>query len=542
MHVMRLWHTLRRLRPVQVWGRFWFRVYRPRPDLRSAPALRATPSNWRPCARAAVMSGPSTFRFLGVEHALNTGNDWNRNDWPKLWLYNLHYFDDLAAEAAVHRTDWHRSLIARWIAENPPGKGNGWEPYPVSLRLVNWVKWVLMGNTLDEEANASLAVQVRWLRRRLEIHLLGNHLWANAKALVFAGVYFRGTEADRWRTKGLALLRRELKEQILADGGHFERSPMYHAIVLEDLLDLVQLTVLFPGVIPSRDVQNWRAAVSRMLHWLRVMTHPDGGIAFFNDAVLGIAACYSDLLAYARPLGVAVPEEPLAAIEPLPESGYVRMEAGPAVLIADVGEIGPEYLPGHAHADTLSFEFSLHGKRVLVNAGISTYDVGVERLHQRGTAAHNAVEINGENSSEVWGSFRVARRARPLNVAWAEEDGQFRLRASHDGYIRLGTVGRVDRTWRLSPQQLRIEDEVEGKPESAIARFRGHPSLAFDLLDDRSGAIHGRDVSLHWKASDAKDAHIISDIWHPRFGASEACQVLELDLCDEHLSTEFLWT
>src|SRR5262249_6854070 len=146
---------------------------------------------------------------------------------------------------AGSRADWHRDLIKRWIAENPPGAGNGWEPYPISLRVVNWIAWSLAGGKLDEVACDSLATQVRVLGASLEYHLLGNHLLANAKALVFAGCYFTGPEAEAWLTAGLSLLQRELAEQILADGGHFERSPMYHAIILEDVLDLVQLARIF---------------------------------------------------------------------------------------------------------------------------------------------------------------------------------------------------------------------------------------------------------------------------------------------------------
>lgn len=538
----RYWYTLRHLRPVQFYGRLWFGLTRPRPELSSAPALRAAGGCWRGYQRPASMTGQATFRFLGVERELSTAADWNRADWQRLWLYNAHYFNDLTAAGADSRSDWHKALITRWVAQNPPAQGTGWEPYPTSLRIVNWIKWELAGNALDVRARHSLTVQVRFLRRRLEIHLLGNHLWANAKALVFAGMYFRGEEADRWRTKGLVLLRRELTEQILADGGHFERSPMYHAIVLEDLLDLVQLAILFPGALPEQDVKRWRKVVLRMLHWLRVMTHPDGGIAFFNDSALDIAPSYADLSAYARSLGLVVAAEPLTVIEPLPESGYVRMETGSAVLFADVGEIGPDYLPGHAHADTLSFEFSLHGKRVLVNGGTSTYEAGEERLRQRGTAAHNTLTIDGEDSSEIWKSFRVARRARPLDVSWAEENGELRLQASHDGYVRLGTVGRVGRIWRLTPQRLQVEDQVEGKPKVATARFQGHPEFSFELRGSRSGTLHDGEISMTWVVHDATNVRIVPDVWHPRFGASDPCWVLELDLENDHLNTEFCWT
>lgn len=80
-------------------------------------------------------------------------------------------------------------LILRWVEENPPAVGNGWEPYPTSLRIVNWIKWAQAGNLLPESARQSLAIQVRWLSKRVEHHLLANHLFVNAKALAIAGMF-----------------------------------------------------------------------------------------------------------------------------------------------------------------------------------------------------------------------------------------------------------------------------------------------------------------------------------------------------------------
>src|SRR5690606_19918961 len=121
---------------------------------------------------------------------LESPTDWNNPQREKLWLYNLHYFDDLNAYGAESRLEWHRRLIQRWIDENPPGVGNGWEPYPTSLRVVNWIKWDLRTRELGDEAINCLGLQLRWLRRRLEYHLMGNHLLANAKALIYGGIYF----------------------------------------------------------------------------------------------------------------------------------------------------------------------------------------------------------------------------------------------------------------------------------------------------------------------------------------------------------------
>lgn len=532
----RLWNTVRWLRPAQFWGRMWSRFYRPRPNLDKPPATREASGTWHPCARRASMSAPTTFRFLNVEHRLCSADDWTRSSLPALWLYNLHYFDDLVAENADDRTDWHRALMARWMSDNPPGRAVAWDPYPTSLRIVNWIKWSLSGRGLDDDLRHSLAVQIRWLRNRLEIHLLGNHLWANAKALIFAGTFFQGEEADQWLAKGMNIVRRELSEQILGDGGHFERSPMYHCILLEDLLDLLQLAWLFPRSLPENDVMAWQSTARRMFCWLRAMTHPDGDIGFFNDTSLGIAPNLNDLEAYAKALSLTLDRRPLASIEALPDSGYVRLDRGKIVLIADVGQIGPDYLPAHAHADTLSFELSLAGKRVFVNSGVSTYEVGAQRLHQRGTASKNALQVNGEDSSEVWSSFRVARRARPHDVMWGQDGETLYIRASHDGYKRLGLPSTM-RHWRLEEQHLYVADRIVGKPANAVVRFHLHPAVEAALHEDR--------VDLYWNAQKvasmhfggAKTCRLVDSCWYPEFGKTVANRCVEVLLAGSTMET-----
>jgi len=539
----RYWHTLRHLRPAQFRGRARMKLVRPRPDLSPAPPLRAARAVWQCCERRASMSGPATLRLVGVERTLASPGDWDRADWPRLWRYNAHYFDDLAASDADAREPWHRALVARWVAENPPGRGSGWEPYPVSLRIVNWIKWAIGGHALDAAAAHSLAVQARWLSGRLEVHLLGNHLWANAKALVFAGTFFDGGEADVWRERGLALLRREIVEQVLPDGGHFELSPMYHALVLEDVLDLVQLARVFRGVVGEAEVRSWREAAVRMLRWLRVMSHPDGGIALFNDAAWDVAPALAALERYARLLDVAVPDAALADVEPLPASGYVRLQAGAAVLIADLARVGPDYLPGHAHADTLSFELSLGAARVLVNGGTSTYEAGPERGRERGTPMHNTVTVDGADSSEVWSAFRVARRARPFDVRWGRgQDGTVWVEGAHDGYRRL--AGRVvhRRRWELGANGLAVIDRLEGRCGEAVARFRFAPGLMVTRQGEAAGGtVGGAAMPMRWSASGASAANVSPGTWHARFGTSEDVEVLSLRIGGGALETRFDW-
>lgn len=525
----RYWHTLRHLRAVQFYGRLWFRLARPRPDLAAPPPLRARGGAWQPPAcREPSLLDAGDFLFLGEPGALSEIG-WDGPQREKLWRYNQHYFDDLNARDAAQRRDWQRALLIDWVAANPPATGNGWEPYPTSLRIVNWIKWALAGNALPEACLHSLAVQVRWLTRRLEIHLLGNHLFANAKALVFAGLFFDGPEAARWLDEGMRILGREVPEQILADGGHFERSTMYHALALEDMLDLLNLTTTqAPAGRPwTAQLAAWPELVSRMAHWLRTMCHPDGDIAFFNDAALGIAPAPAELFAYAARLGCATPEA-LPDVVRLEDSGYLRVSRGEAVLLIDVAPVGPDYLPGHAHADTLSFELSVGGRRVIVNGGTSRYGGGPERLAQRGTAAHSTVQLDGCDSSEVWGGFRVARRAYPFDVAVSQDADAVTIEAAHDGYARLPGRPIHRRRWRLGDGRLEVTDQIEGRCTQAVARYHFHPAVSASR-EGLDGSASWGGTRAEWRA-DAREAELIATEWHPRFGQSIPSVSLALNL------------
>lgn len=532
-------HTPRHLRAQQVVGRVWFKIALPGIDRRDAPKFAQADGPWvAPIARPQSYTPPSTARFLGVEREVATAAAWNDPRFEKLWLYNLHYFDDLSCEADSAHREAQRSLIARWISENPPPKGNGWEPYPTSLRIVNWIKWGRLGGTLDDSTRQSLAVQARWLMTRTEWHILANHLFVNGKALVYAGLAFEGRGADRWLRDGLAILAHEVPEQILADGGHFEGSPMYHAIILEDLLDLVNAARAWPGRVSDRVIEQWIECAQSMIRWLDAMTHPDGGISFFNDAALSIAPKLTQLRAMAQRL--SVPGDSCAAqpIRLLPCSGYARASVGPAELLCDLAPVGPDYQPGHAHADTLSFELSLFGDRIVVNTGTSTYAPGPLRTFERSTKAHNTLEINGADSSEVWGAFRVARRARVVDASCRQSDGGVTILGAHDGYTRLRGAPIHRRRWLLVPDSLTIFDTIDGAFRSAVARVHLHPSVTLDSDHSvrlpsghrLSFAAHGGSLSLEHSS------------WHPEFGSIRENLCLVVSVAGPESKLVLRWT
>jgi uncharacterized heparinase superfamily protein len=523
--LLRYWYTLRDLRPVQIYGRIAQRLVRPRPDHSPAPECRPQAGTWvSPARQSDAMLGPRRFRFLGEERELSWPQGWNDPAIHKLWLFNLHYFADLASNDADERTPWHRELIARWINENPPFAGHAWVPYCVSQRIVNWIKWLLVNNDPVAGMLDSLALQTRYLEQRIERHLQGNHLLANAMALAFAGLYFGGTEGDRWLAIALDLLRHEVPQQILRDGGHYELSPMYHSLVLEHLLDVTNAANAFKTAAPEAAnlTATWRLQIEQMRRWLHAMTFPDGQIALFSDSALEIAPVPAELDAYAERLGLQALVPTAQRVTQLADSGYVRLASGPAVLIADVGPLGARYQPGHGHADVLSFELALGKDRLVVDTGTSVYyGNDSQRLQERGTAAHNTVTVDGENSSEVWDVFRVARRAKPVDHSIDESSPvQVTVGCGHDGYLRLAGRVRHHRAWRLSADELVIEDQVAGQFASAIARFHLDPLIRVTAPPEKTFVnLELGPWQIQFEAT-GSEMSIEPAEYHPRFGTT----------------------
>jgi uncharacterized heparinase superfamily protein len=532
---LRYFHTVRYLKFEQVKGRIYRRIKKV--DL--SPVIAKETRTLKQAFVPVQLNKRSMFDHDQFVFLNETGTlfDWNDPQRSKLWLYNLHYFDDLNSQDASDRFDRHHELVNRWINENPPGVGNGWEAYPISLRVVNWIKWFLVHSNATDQQLESLALQAKVLYQTLETHLLGNHIFANSKALLFAGLYFKGAEADQWLARALKLLARELPEQILEDGGNFELSPMYHATMTADLLDILSLLCSYQDNRLLWLEEECKERLLEMLQWLAVMTHCDGYVSLFNDAAIDIAPTLAQLVVTAKTYEVTLPFVKQGTLMYLESSGYFRINLEEAALIGDIGHVGPDYIPGHAHADTLSFELSLFGQRLIVNSGTSVYGTSAERVRQRGTAAHSTVVIDGQNSSEVWGSFRVARRAKPFDVVIDKISNT--VSCSHDGYKRLRGQPTHRRQWCYGKRSVRILDRVTGRFKSAEARYHLHPDWVSELAGSTLLCrFEDKVVEIIVKSGNAR---FEGSTYHPLFGTKNDNQVLVVTLNDGCAEVEISW-
>lgn len=547
------WHTIKYLRIQQILFQCYFRLKKPVVKKIVTPNVCKFNLSWNSSTHNVTsLSNELEFFALGKSALITDAKIWNTDIHSKLWLYNLHYFDAIKNDG---REDVYTKYIDLWIENNPPVIGNGWEPYTISIRTVNWIKYFTQINNIKKSWIDSLAIQADVLANNIEYHLLANHVLANAKALIFLGIYFSGDKANFWLHKGLKILTKQLKEQFLPDGGHFELSPMYHAILLWDLCELFHLA----QQIQRQELIKHESSFIKILlagwRWLHAMSHPDGNIAFFNDATFKIAPTCNDLLMYFKTLGIhddifdsaydsdnytSYPCE--QKLTSLTSSGYFVVDMkNCSRAIIDIAKIGPKYQAGHAHADTLSFELSLFSKRFLVNSGISEYGCSAKRLFQRGTKAHNTVVVHQKNSSEVWHGFRVARRANAFWNLLQNDDDKIVLHGWHDGYRLLSLNNRHHRTWTFANNSLLIEDRVSGKKTNAEARFYFHPEVIIKSIGENKLILLVNNREVFMRIFGAKDMRIERSEWFLAFGESQKNNCLVISFDAQELQTHILW-
>lgn len=521
--------TLRHVRPVQIYRRllapFVKRVARltvPRPsdaDLTVRGIAIEAPHHDPWNERDRLLRGH--FCFLNETAELGWPPDWSGADQGLLWDFWLHYHHFLPLLEAREK----RRLCRHWIESNPVGAEPGWHPYPLSRRITTWVRL----GVKTREIRASLYRQTGYLSHTVEWHQPGNHLLENGRALALGGAFFLGTEAgDRWWKQGRDIVLGEIRDQVLSDGGHMERSPMYHALMLEALVDVLAADDCAGRNLLARDHRSsLEETAGQMVSFLAAVTHPDGGLALLNDATLEVAPVTSELLDYARRV---TGQEPVPATE-FEETGYFVHRDETAYLIVDGGPIGPDHLPAHSHADIFTYELSLGLKRFVVDAGVYEYEAGERRRYARSTGAHNTVTIDGTDQAECWDSFRVARRYPPDSIEFSQDGAQSTFSGRFAGYSDLlghGLVHRRDLRADGRQKRIRIRDVVSGRGvHSVVSRIHLHPDVDIESQSAELVRVSrgGRVLTVR---SNGHPIRRERGCYYPEFGREEEITVLAL--------------
>ncbi len=445
-----LFRTIKYLKIKQVFYLFFKRIRRPKP-LKSyqanlpKPKIRKVEFPHFTSNRIKILGQGFQFEILNQIKEYPHQIDWNEMEFGKLWNYNLQYLDFINQEDISQQV---RLEIILDFYENLWGGKVILEPYPASIRIFNLIKFLTSNNIPDNHEQLILKFLIAekvFLFRNLEYHLYGNHILENAFSLFAGGIFFRDQPTIKESRK---LLIQQLNEQILEDGGHFERSPMYHKIILSRILDLINFTRRYQA--DKEIIAILESTSKKMLGWLKEMTFGLGETPMLKDFAPGMAPKSEDLFSYVDHLGLEY------GTGKLKDSGYRRFSFKEYTAFVDAGQIGPDYIPGHAHADSLNFVVYYNSIPFIIDPGVTTYENGQRRALERSTRHHNTVEINGENSTEVWHSFRVGGRAR---VRTTDERADF-IRLEHNGYRKFGSIHQ--RSIKFTDGQMEISDQLVG--------------------------------------------------------------------------------
>jgi uncharacterized heparinase superfamily protein len=487
----RLSRTVRHLRPGQVTARIRLRAQRivldhsvplagrllltgPYPPGQVAdgrPAGAGWPDGFTPLdadlwhdGRTSAALRAGTLPLIGAGRVIAPRGDdgvpgWASADWeaasaPLLWRFHLYYWDWAWALARDEENADGRALFSEiwtsWHSAVAPGRGQAWHPYPAALRSWSFCglyRPLVRGSRLQAPFIAELATHARFLRRNLETDVGGNHLIKNLKALAGLGVFFADDALLRW---ALIRLEQQARAQVLPDGGHYERAPAYHCQVLGDLIDVTGL-LRAAGHPPPPALAE---AIDAMRDWLGAVLTPAGNVPLLNDGF----PVSRRLLA-----GLRAGPAPTASLTVLPDTGLARIASGGWQVLADIGPPCPPELPAHAHADTLSCVVHVDGEPLLIDTGTSSYAPGATRDRERSTAAHNTIEVDGHDSTEVWGTFRAGRRAQVSAVLARADASAITVEARHDGYRFLPGKPVHHRRWSIAQGELRVDDTVAGR-------------------------------------------------------------------------------
>lgn len=469
------------------------------------------------------------FIFLNEERYFERPINWHPRDLEvgtRLWKLNLHYMEFLEECS----DEDFQAIVLDWIENNPPYRPHywmdNWNSYSLSIRCVVWMQQLAVRRARLAPENvtiiqSSIAYQIEFLKRNLELDIGGNHLIKNVKALLWAGEFFDGNHTIEWTAVGERLLASELDSQILADGMHFELSPCYHAQVFADLLECNQ--VLWDGGLRSKLLGR----LERMASVMANLTQPDGFPCLFGDGGLTMSYSPSTILdAWSHLTGQEAQVDETFYFE---EAGYAGLRRDNVYVVVDCGRTAPDSLPAHGHGDIFSFELSVGGQRIIVDKGTYEYNPGSKRYASRATHSHNTITLDDQDQSEFFGSFRVGRRARPRDVVCQHTGSGLRICGWHDGYSHLPGAPRHYREFVLSDERILIRDTVKGgEQQEVISRLLVHPKCRVQI--DGDVAVLRADFAAVQLTAEGGLFEVTEETWFPNFGEEEPTLLLSLHL------------
>lgn len=420
------------------------------------------------------------------------------------WREGLDRFDwlnDLRAAGAPGAQAAAVELTRRWLGENLRYREDSWRGDILAARLRNLLLnsgYLVSGGDPGFKAllMGSLYRQAAHLGRALPDGLYGAALLEAVIALMLAGLML--PRGERLLVKGRKIFGRELPRQLLADGGHVERSPQVMLDLLTQLIDLRDVFAAARRPLPD----SLQITIETMASVVLMLAHGDGQLARFNDTAERDPRLVEAAL---RRAGGR-----LRPLNQLPLTGFQRMECARTLVLVDCGAPPRHGLDAHAHAGTLAFEMSVDGDHLIVNCGAHPWSREWQQV-QRTSAAHSTLIVDNVNSSmllppkkAIGGGLKMGGIALKPDIVTSrreETNGQIWLDLSHNGYEEgFGLIHRRRLYLSANGEDFMGEDQLIGKGGNSFAlRFHLHPGVQVSITQNGQAALMKLAKGSFWR-------------------------------------------
>ncbi|MDE1152341.1 MAG: heparinase II/III family protein [Micavibrio sp.] len=423
------------------------------------------------------------FRFAG-QTIEKESLSWEPAGAKPEWLAELHGFEwlrDLRSVGGERARRMAREMVGNWLNRYEKPETAAWRPDVTGMRIAAWISFhdffcAAADDMFRKEYFSSLLRQARHLSKSLPGSLYGIPLMRAYKGLAYSGLCL--DEGEPRLEQAFQGIRHQIKEQILADGGHISRCPQSTFEFLQILVDL-RTALTAARVEMPEELQH---AIDRIAPAVKFFRHQDGALCQFNGAQEGNSNIAEATLMHSGARG--------KAMKSLPHCGYERINQGRSSLIMDVSlPLGSRYAD-RAHAGLLSFEYSFGRDRVFVNCGTSEVK-GKWRDLLRSTAAHTTLVCDHRNACQFDDNGLLSNRP-DVRFKRHEDETIAMIEGSHNGYLpRHGLTHHRRVRLQDNGETLSGEDQLAGKSGVHFAvRFHLHPQIQASLINE------GREVLL----------------------------------------------
>lgn len=468
------------------------------------------------------------------------------------WRDSLHDFNWLPDVLAVADGGGHKAVreaILHWAVGPYLYQRAPMRPALVGRRLMRWAQALSrVKSGFDGQALAriytSFSAQTRWLEKLAGQGDDGIERLHCALGLALAACAL--PQQGQILRRAIDLLDREMRRQILPDGGHASRNPAVLADLLADLLAL-------EAVLKARQVALPAAIISarqNMQTLLSMLRHKDGRLGVFHGGLESDAAALD-----------AVTENAAKPISFAQKSGYQRLDAGDSCVLVDVGDAPRGAHSIATHAAPLAFEMSHGGDRLIVNCGPNLVHGADWRLAARGLAAHSTLAFDADVTDPFLRHGLAAKRLGPRvkGEGWqvtgrrVEDKSGIWLETSHAIFLETHGV-RHNRRFFIDAagEDIRGEDlllaDMNHRPREGAAfhlRFHLHPHVKASLQSGGDAVLlltpsgHGWQFRL---ASEATAAlRIEESVYMGQSGIPQRCQQMAVQGRLAHGDTLMRW-